>query len=894
MRLKFNINYRTAYGESLALNIVRSDSDETTQHAMVTHDGETWTCEIEQLADARHIDYYYSVERDGAQVRHEWLVMPHRLDLAVDGALRHIVFDHWQDIPDNSYLYSSAFTDCVASRTRGEVSQVHYGSAVCIKVRAPQVRSGERLVLVGRGKALGDWNPVKAITMTEHNYNEWVAILDAEKLDSQLLEFKFAISSHDNDAAPVWENCDNRTVSVAPMSKGDVVTYELTQATFPLYPVKLAGTVVPIFSLRSEKSFGVGDFGDLKRMIDWVTTTGQRALQVLPINDTTITGTWQDSYPYNSISIYALHPQYIDLNQLPPLQDALKTTQFEQLRKELNALPQIDYERVNNAKREYLQLLYDQEGAAVLKSSEYKEFFNANKDWLVPYAAFCYYRDLYGTATFSQWPDHHTFEDGERAAMSNPRAKLYKEVAFWYFVQYFLDKQMRSAHEYALSKHVVLKGDIPIGISRDGVEAWVEPKYFNLNGQAGAPPDAFSANGQNWGFPTYNWDAMLADGCSWWVKRFRKMSQYFDAYRIDHVLGFFRIWEIPIDAVHGLLGQFSPSQGMSADEIRSYGLNFQEQLMTEPFIADWVLDRVFGPHADMVRKTYVERVHDDIYRMRPAYDTQRKVEAAFKGKDSDDDIWVRDGLYSLISDVLFVRDRKNPALFHPRISVQHDFIYETLYGNDKEAFNRLYNDYYYRRNNDFWYHEAMKKLPKLVQATRMLVCAEDLGMVPDCVSWVMNELRILSLEIQSMPKDDKLKFGNLNNNPYRSVATISTHDMSTLRQWWDEDWERTQQYYSSVLWRGDAAPHPLPGWLAGDIVRNHLTCPSMLCLLSLQDWLAIDEHLRLEDADAERINIPANPRHYWRYRMHMTIEELMGASSFNTKVKDMITQSGRK
>ncbi|MBP3738146.1 MAG: 4-alpha-glucanotransferase [Muribaculaceae bacterium] len=893
MRLKFSINYRAAYGENLVLNILKGSSDEVVKHAMLTHDGQVWICEIEPPRGSQVMDYYYSVERDGTQVRHEWLVVPHRLDLTGSG-MRLVVYDYWNDIPDDSYLYSSAFTDCVARRERTAIEAPAAESLIFVKVRTPQLRSGERLVMAGRGKALGDWNPVKALSMVEHTFNEWVAVIDAATLDSQLLEFKFAIADRDDDASLMWENSDNRTIVLPSLSKGESVVYELLQARFPIYPVKLAGTVIPIFSLRSEKSFGVGDFGDLQRMIDWVASTGQRALQVLPINDTTITGTWQDSYPYNSISIYALHPQYMDLNQLPQLQDALKVTQFEALRKELNALPQIDYERVNNAKREYMQLLYEQEGAAVLKSDDYKAFFNANKDWLVPYAAFCHYRDLYGTATFSQWPEHRTFEDGERAAMSNPRAKMYKEVAYWYFVQYFLDKQMRAAHEYALSKHVVLKGDIPIGISRDGVEAWVEPKYFNLNGQAGAPPDAFSANGQNWGFPTYNWDAMLADGCTWWVKRFRKMAQYFDAYRIDHVLGFFRIWEIPIEAVHGLLGQFSPSQGMSADEIRGYGLNFQEQFMTEPFIADWVLDRVFGPHADEVRQHYVERVHDDIYRMKPEYDTQRKVEAAFCGKDSDDDIWVRDGLYSLISDVLFVRDRKNPALFHPRISVQHDFVYETLYGNDKEAFNRLYNDYFYRRNNDFWYHEAMKKLPKLVQATRMLVCAEDLGMVPDCVAWVMNELRILSLEIQSMPKDEKLQFGNLNSNPYRSVATISTHDMSTLRQWWDEDPELTQQYYSSVLWRGDAAPHPLPGWLAGDIVRNHLSCPSMLCLLSLQDWMAIDDHLRLADADAERINIPANPRHYWRYRMHLSIEDLMGATSFNAKIKDMINQSGRK
>ena len=894
MKIKFNLDYQTVYGQDIVLNVIdAAKPDNVHRHALKTTDGRVWKGELDvDETKFSRIDYYYSVEHAGNELRHEWLVVPHRLDLCAAKGAKYTLYDHWNDMPEDSYLYSSAFTDCVSRRELGEAPMTRFSKTVMLKVRAPQLRTAERLAVVGNEPVLGDWNDEGAVPMTEHNHNEWVLAIDGAKLKKPIAEFKFVIVD-ENGKVTMWENGDNRTIYLPSLKSGDVVVYELSQAYFPLYPVRVAGTVVPIFSLRSEHSFGVGDFGDLKRMIDWVDQTGQRALQVLPINDSTITHTWQDSYPYNSISIYALHPQYMDLNQLPPLADEERRAEFERLRLELNSLAQIDYERVNRAKHEYLHLLFDQEGAEVLKSDEFKAFFGANKDWLVPYAAFSHFRDQYGTSTFSEWPEHQTFDDATRAAMSNPRTRLYKDVAYWYYVQFNLDKQMRGAHEYALSKHVILKGDIPIGISRDGVEAWVEPRYFNLNGQAGAPPDAFSTNGQNWGFPTYNWDTMIADGCSWWVKRFRKMSQYFDAYRIDHVLGFFRIWEIPIDAVHGLLGQFSPALGMSADEIRGYGLNFQDY-MTEPFIADWVLDRVFGAKADFVRENFVERVHDDIYRMREPYNTQRKVEAAFKGKENDEDFWIRDGLYALISNVLFVRDRKNPNLYHPRISVQFDFVYEALYDNDKQAFNKLYNDYYYRRNNDFWYHEAMKKLPKLVQATRMLVCAEDLGMVPDCVEWVMNELRILSLEIQSMPKDSHLKFGNLSSNPYRSVATISTHDMSTLRQWWDEDWALTQEYYNSVMWRGDAAPHPLPGWLAGDIVRNHLNSPSMLCLISLQDWMAIDEDLRLPDPNAERINIPANPRHYWRYRMHLTIEQLQQAKNFNNRLTELITQSGRK
>ena len=460
-------------------------------------------------------------------------------------------------------------------------------------------------------------------------------------------------------------------------------------------------------------------------------------------------------------------------------------------------------------------------------------------------------------------------------------------------MQFILNSQMAGVHEYARSKGVVLKGDIPIGVSRYGCDVWQEPRYFNLNGQAGAPPDDFSVNGQNWGFPTYNWDEMLKDGCRWWIHRFANMSKFFDAYRIDHVLGFFRIWEIPIEAVHGLLGQFSPALGMTREEIEAYGLHFQEALFTEPFITDWVVERMFGERAQMVRETYLEPSHDGRYRMKEAYSTQRKIEKAFAGKTDKADTDLRDGLYALVSDVLFVRDHRDPNKFHPRISVQFDFIYESLYDSDKYLFNKIYNDYYYRRNNQFWYREAMNKLPKIVEATRMLVCAEDLGMVPDCVSWVMNELKILSLELQSMPKDPNVRFGVLSRNPYRSVCTISSHDTPTLRQWWDEDEARTQDYYNNVLQKYGAAPHPLPGWLARDIISRHLLCPSMLCILSLQDWLSIDEGIRLADKDAERINVPANPRHYWRYRMHVNIEDLISGHDFNQNVTDLIKESGR-
>ena len=890
MTVQFNIEYKAMFGEQIVVNIQTEEGE--LKLPLETTDGERWACDWCVESPEKSYTYYYSVEREGRAVKTEWLMIKHQLDVNAKKAAVYTLYDHWKAMPEDAYFYSSAFTDCINHQVPQEMKPETGSKIVRLIVRAPQLRDGERLGVLGADKALGAWDVQKILPMTQHTYNEWVADIDATHLEGSHLEFKFvAFRNAKNEL--LWETSMNRTVDLPEMKAGELVSYELDQAFFALYNRKLAGTQVPVFSLRTRKSAGIGDFGDLKTMIDFVASTGQKVLQLLPINDTTITHTWTDSYPYSCISVFAIHPQYADLHALPELKDAKARAEAEKTRAELNALDKIDYEKVNDFKINYLRQIFNQEGEKMMKTAEYKAFFQDTELWLVPYAQYSYLRDKNGTADFNQWPDHQVWDEAERKALADPKTAAYKNVAFFYFVQFVLDRQMQEAHEHAKAKGVILKGDIPIGVNRNGCDVWTEPKYFNLNGQAGAPPDDFSANGQNWGFPTYNWFEMLKDDCQWWNRRFQNMARYFDAYRIDHVLGFFRIWEIPVHSVHGLLGQFAPALAMSREEIESYGLHFQEDRFTRPFITDWVLDRMFHERAGEVKEKYLDRLDDERYQMKPEVDTQRKVEALFADATDEKELWLRDGLYALISDVLFVRDHTNPGVFHPRISAQLDFIYESLYDNDKAAFNRLYNDYFYRRNNQFWYQEAMKKLPKLVQATRMLVCAEDLGMVPDCVPWVMDELKILSLELQSMPKDPSVKFGHLSRNPYRSVCTISSHDMPTLRMWWDENIQRTQEYYNTMLYRQGPAPHPLPGWLASDIISRHLTSPSMLCILSIQDWLATDEALRLPDANAERINIPANPKHYWRYRMHLNIEDLAADKRFVQNITEMISQSGR-
>lgn len=891
MKLTFRIEYRTAWGEMLGATLCGNDNQPI---MLSTGDGIRWegSAEMTDAPAGIPISYRYGVYRDGQCIRRESGTMPHIFCPRKKRNCHYILDDFWKDLPQESYLYSSAFSG-------------DYQSANSIKTMAPADCSitfralcpclhhkHQQLGICGRGAALGNWDCKQTVLMEEIQANEWTVTLNAASLEFPL-EYKFVACNADTKEVEEWEAHNNRLLCIDGMKKGEIYLTPESEVRFTSSARKVAGTAIPVFSLRSEGSFGVGDFGDLKKLIDWAVSTHQQAIQILPINDTTITNTWMDSYPYNSISIYAFHPMYIDLRQLGKLKDKEALAFYEEKRKELNALPQIDYEAVNNTKRAYLKSMYQQTGKKVLVSAEFKKFFKENEHWLLPYAAFSYLRDQYGTPNFSQWPEHNEYHADEIAAMCIPESDCYEEIAFYYYIQYNLHIQLLDAGNYAREKGIIFKGDIPIGISRNSVEAWIEPYYFNMNGQAGAPPDAFSTNGQNWGFPTYNWDVMEKDDYQWWQKRFRKMAEYFTAYRIDHILGFFRIWEIPSHSVHGLLGQFVPALPMSVDEIQSYGLTFQKDFMTKPFINENILNRIFGEKADRVKETFVQHCHDDIYEMRSEFDTQRKVEAYFAERKDEESRNICEGLYTLISNVLFVPDRKHPSMYHPRIAVQNDFIFEVLSPEEKEVFNRLYNHYYYQRHNQFWYQEAMKKLPILTQSTSMLVCGEDLGMVPDCVPWVMEQLQILSLEIQRMPKNPQHEFGHVWEYPYRSVCTISTHDMATLRGWWEEDYEQTCRYYNQVLGHWGEVPTAAPGWVCEEIVRNHLECPSLLCILSFQDWLSMDEEIRYPNVDAERINVPANPRHYWRYRMHLTLEELMKSNKFNEKMKEMIDAAGR-
>lgn len=893
MKLQLNIHYIT-YGAQVLMmtgNTPETGLFDEDKAVPLTPSGDNfWKLNVE-VPTSDPLEYRYLIRSNGQTERREWGDC-HRV--MVDDALGcTVVHDFWQAEPDMSFLYTSAYTESLL-QVEHEPNAVSYApNRVILKVHAPFVRKNQCLGISGDCGLFGGWKSDKAVRMHSERFPEWAISLDANNLPLSS-NYKFVLLDKISGKILHYEWGEPRTLVLPQETEHQLIQYTGMTFRFQEAPWKGAGVAIPIFSLRSENSWGCGDFGDLRQMTDWAAATGLQLIQTLPVNDTTLTETWRDSYPYSAISNYALHPMYCSIHELPPLKDSKLMEGLEAARIQLNELPEMDYEKVLQLKWKYFKELFNQEGAETMASTAFNDFFESNRDWLKPYAAFCYLRWKTGKTDFRQWGEWADYGAAKIETLSNPSQAHYAEIAIHYFIQFLLHVQLTAARTYAHQHSVVLKGDIPIGISRNSVEAWSESELFNMDAQVGAPPDDFSVTGQNWGFPSYNWDRMKAEDYRWWKRRFNKMADYFDAYRIDHILGFFRIWEIPVHAVEGLLGHFNPALPLHAQDMMIYGFHFEPENMTTPFLPENLINGLFGMDAPMVVKTYLKKKKNGHYELKAAFSTQQLIKASFgDGSLEPESITLRNKLYSLCSEALFVPDPHQKGYFHPRISAFGTERFRWLSDEQKHAFGRLYNDFFYVRNVEFWRQKALEKLPALVQSTRMLSCGEDLGMIPSCVPDVMHQLKILSLEIQRMPKTNGALFENLNNIPYQSVCTTSTHDMSPLRAWWLEDRQTIQQYYNQILWKGGEAPWECNPELATTVVENHLAAPAIWVILPWQDWMATDKKLRNPDPMSERINIPSNPQHYWRYRMHLTLDQLLKAKVFNAKVKEMVLKSGR-
>ncbi|MDE6265220.1 MAG: 4-alpha-glucanotransferase [Paramuribaculum sp.] len=888
MRIGFHIEYHTRWGETLRIT---GDSqqlgagDASAALPMHSGDGKHWHLNIE-AAPGKNFTYSYLVTDESGNVRREW-GEPRILRPGFRAPVLEVI-DRWHDRPADRPFYSTAFSDCIFKRDASSGESIEpLGGKLTLIVDAPMITPQQKVFICGNTEELGNWNPDNATEMTPLDFPSWAINVDAP---TSSLEFKFLVA--DSSGKRIWEQHDNRYFNPTDFGPAAAVINHCGTIANPMPLWRGAGVAIPVFSLRSDEDMGIGDFADIKSIADWAAETGQKFVQLLPINDTTTDGGWGDSYPYNSISTFALNPIYLRLQQVGMFAEKKKRDHFDSIARELNALPEIDYPRVFKAKTEYLRGIFEEQGSKTLKSDAYKEFVSRNAGWLEPYVAFCILRDIHGTTDMSRW--------GEFAVYSKEKTEKLlaghkKEADYYRFLQYHLDSQLREVRAHCHRAGVALKGDIPIGVSRTSVDAWMSPELFNLDASAGAPPDAFAINGQNWGFPTYNWEKMSEDGFAWWKARFGKMADYFDAYRIDHLLGFFRIWQIPMDAIHGLLGIFNSALPFTPEELKySYDFNFDRSLHAVPYITDQVLDELFGEDAEFVRSNFLTAYYGNRYSLREEFDTQRKIASAFPpGEAEARGNRVYNGLLRLVEDILFIEDPWRPGQWHPRICGDTTYSFKSLTPYEQERYRALYQDFFFNRNDAYWREKAMWKLPPLIDSTGMLCCGEDLGMIPACVPSVMDELEILSLKVQRMPDDPTREFADTRRYPYYCVATTSTHDMGGFRQWWEEDPKRTRRFYNDGLGlRGDA-PYYAEPWICDRVVTDHLTSPAMLCILPLQDWLALDGRIRRNDPRQEQINDPANPDNHWNYRMHITLRQLLSEKEFNIYLRKKNEASGR-
>jgi len=788
-------------------------------------------------------------------------------------------------------FYTQPFRQTLLHTVVNESSWVIENNTTHIfKVKTPLLADNETLFLTGNNDELRNWDTANPLIMSRSG--NWYSIGVNLSQVQFPVAYKYGVWNTATNSFVRYEDGNNRTLN-GNAGKEQLTVLHDGFAYLPNNTFKGAGVAIPVFSLRSHNSFGVGEFTDIKLLVDWAKKVGLKLIQLLPLNDTTATHTWVDSYPYAAISAFALHPMFINLDALAGEAHAAITAPLKEKQAELNALPSVDYEAVMNIKNETLKALYQALKAEWQTNEDYLSFYNDNKHWLLPYAVFCSLRDEYKTIEFGEWKTHATYDAAAIEKLASPKNKGYDKIAVHLFIQYHLHLQLSDAVKYAHENGIVMKGDIPIGVYRNSCDAWVNPELFNMDAQAGAPPDDFAIKGQNWGFPTYNWQRMQQDGFSWWKQRFEQMSHYFDAFRIDHILGFFRIWSIPMDAVQGILGKFVPALPVYKSEFGDKGIWFDKDRYCKPFINDVVLRELFGVKADWVKQTFAENINREPYHLKPEFDTQRKIENWFALQTGVEE-WIKDNLFDLVSNVILIEEPgKDGAEFHFRISMESTLSFRYLDNNTQELIKELYINYYFRRQDAFWKHQAMQKLPALKASTNMLICGEDLGMVPDCVPGVMKDLGFLSLEIQRMPKDPKKKFFHPADAPYLSVVTPSTHDMSTIRGWWEEDQDATQQFYNNELGHNGAAPYFCEALINKEIVVQHLYSPAMWSIFQMQDLMGSDENLRRENPADERINIPANPHHYWRYRMHIGLEDLLEADNFNGELSGFIKLSGR-
>lgn len=635
---------------------------------------------------------------------------------------------------------------------------------------------------------------------------------------------------------------------------------------------RVTGILIPVAALRSRHSAGCGEFADLPALAEWCVAAGLRVIQLLPVNDT-----GGESSPYSALSAYALHPIYLRITDLPEM-DRLPsraansiTVALKQIHADHDDNARFDYTTLLIEKTNILRTIYEECRGYILKDQTMSQFV-ADNPWVREYSVFRALKERNHHRSWLEWDEHRDIDqEGVTRLWEDP--DLEHATRFFAWLQMRLAEQFLAASKAVADAGIALKGDIPILMNEDSVDAWFNRNVFIRELRAGAPPDMFSDLGQNWGFPIYNWQYLEETDYQWWRERLRQAARYYHAYRIDHVLGFFRIWAVPAANFSGIPGFFWPQTGISREELMQAGLDEGRiRWLSEPHISGEALRQVFGEAANSLEGSILDRIGtEDLFRFSP--DIRGESDLARLGDGSSVTPEQRDWLLAMYRDraLLSMPD----GTMAPAWTFRECSRYRQLCPPEKEAFEHLVTAHG-ENSNALWAEHGRRLLSFMRESTDMLTCAEDLGVVPEAVPRVLAELDVLSLRIPrwshywDQPGQPLIP---LEEYPEASVCAPSVHDTSTMRGWWEKESGREQLWHAT----GQAGPCPstFDPATARAVFRGLARCSSRILVFQLQDLLSLTPELIHADPDEERINIPGTSNRFnWTWRMPTRIEDL--------------------
>jgi len=643
---------------------------------------------------------------------------------------------------------------------------------------------------------------------------------------------------------------------------------------------RLLGVVVPVGALRSKHGIGVGEFSDLANFAILCKKMKIKLIQLLPVNDTGF-----ESSPYSSLTAFGLHPLYLRIEDLEEYKTAERSVKkrMSQAKEKFGKAQRFSHYLVLKEKLEICLELYNANKAEIVKSANGGSLsaWIEKNSWVKDYAVYRRLKEHYDGKSWKDWPDEYSaIKKGEIENLWNDK-KLQEEHLFWVWLQEALDAQFLKASKTIADAGIVLKGDLPILMNDDSCDVWTTPELFIQEFSAGAPPDMYSPDGQNWGFPIYNWEVHEKDNYAWWRKRLEIAGKYYQAYRIDHVLGFFRIWASSRRDHSAALGRYIPYSPVTFRDLKALGFDKSRiRWISQPHIPTGeLLDALKNNWGGLFNNVEVSAAADKIFSRALERVNNEELwlfKKRIKGEKDLDTLNLHPAIHNYLlhewQDRIFMEYEKGK--FAPLWHFRNSRAYKSFSEDEKQKLEAMLEKRRVKSERT-WGVQGKKLLSVLLESSPMLPCAEDLGAVPPCVPKVLSRLRILGLRVVRWFREwgkDGQPYVPFEEYPELSVCTAAVHDSSTIREWWEK--EADQQQFSGFIGVPSLPRIYNPG-TAKIILSKIAAARSRFRIFQIQDLLHLSNRWYAEDPASERVNVPGTANDFnWTYRLPATIGEI--------------------